>query len=180
VINFMPHRVMKGREIVAIYPGSFDPPTNGHVDIIVRAARLFPRLIVAVGENPRKRTLFSMRERVEMLEEICQELGLSNVEVRPFGGLLVEFARRVGASVIIKGLRAVSDFENEFQQALMNRNLEGVETLFMPTSVEWSFLSSSLVKEVASLGGDVRGLVPRAVAVRLEEKFGGKKGGGRP
>lgn len=170
----------EGKEIVAVYPGSFDPPTNGHVDIIVRAARLFPRLIVAVGENPQKRALFSVEERVEMLREICQELGLGNVEVEAFSGLLVDFAKRVGASVVIKGLRAVSDFEYEFQQALMNRNLEGVETLFMPTSTEWSFLSSSIVKEVASLGGDVRGLVPGAVARRLEEKFGYGKGGGRP
>jgi len=170
----------RGEEIVAVYPGSFDPPTNGHVDIIVRAARLFPRLIVAVGENPQKRALFSAEERVEMLKEICQELGLSNVEVESFDGLLVDFAERAGASVIIKGLRALSDFEYEFQQALMNRNLRGIETLFMPTSTEWSFLSSSIVKEVASLGGEVEGLVPRAVARRLREKFGQRKGGGRP
>lgn len=165
------------KRIVAVYPGSFDPPTNGHVDIIVRVAKFFPRLVVAVGENPQKRTLFSVEERVEMLREICQELGLENVEVTSFAGLLVEFAKRVGVSVIVKGLRVVSDFEIEFQQALMNRNLSGIETLFMPTDTEWSFLSSSIVKEVASLGGDVSELVPGPVVRRLKEKFP-KRGGG--
>lgn len=165
------------KRIVAVYPGSFDPPTNGHVDIIVRVAKFFPRLVVAVGENPQKRTLFSVEERVEMLREICQELGLENVEVTSFAGLLVEFAKRVGASVIVKGLRVVSDFEIEFQQALMNRNLSGIETLFMPTDTEWSFLSSSIVKEVASLGGDVSELVPGPVARRLKKKFP-RRGGG--
>ncbi len=170
----------EAKEIVAIYPGSFDPPTNGHVDIIVRAAKLFPRLIVAVGENPAKGALFSQEERVEMLREICQDLGLENVEVDSFKGLLVDFARRKGARVIVKGLRAVSDFEYEFQQALMNQHLlEGLETLFMPTSSEWSYLSSSIVKEIASLGGDISSLVPPPVERRLREKFNLRtKGGG--
>jgi pantetheine-phosphate adenylyltransferase len=154
----------------AIYPGSFDPITNGHEDIIRRGAGLFPRIVVAVLENPRKETLFSSAERIEIIREIFKDTPA--IEVKAFQGLLVEFARAQGARILIRGLRAVSDFEYEFQMALMNRNLEAeVETLFMMPSAKYAFLSSSLVKEVFRLGGSVEGLVPPFVENRLREKF---------
>ena len=153
--------------MTAIYPGSFDPATNGHLDVITRASGLFDRLIVAVGRNSGKTTLFTPEERVELLREVCAPL--SNIEVTTFEGMLVSFAREQGARVLIKGLRAVSDFEYEFQMALANRQLApDIETLFLMTSAEHLYLSSSIVKEIARLSGDVSALVPPAVEARLK------------
>ena len=154
----------------AVYPGSFDPVTNGHLDVIERAAELFQEVVVAVAVNSSKAPLFTNGERVEMLGEVCAHLG--NVRAAAFSGLLVEFAAEQGASVVVKGLRAVSDFEYELQQALMNRILKsGIETVFFMTSPENLFLSSSMVKEIARLGGDVSPFVPAQVRARLEAKF---------
>jgi len=159
--------------MLAICPGSFDPVTNGHLDIIERAANVFGKVIIAVAPNPLKAAIFSVEERIEMLREVCSKW--PNVEVDSFTGLLVEYAKGRGANVIVKGLRAVSDFEIEFQMALMNRRQEpSIETIFMMTGAEYSYLSSSIVKEVASLGGSVEGLVPEAVLDRLMEKMRGK------
>jgi pantetheine-phosphate adenylyltransferase len=157
--------------MTALCPGTFDPVTNGHLDIIERAGQQFDAVVVAVFENPAKLPLFGVEERVAMLREATADL--SNVEVDWFSGLLVEYASRRGSRVIVKGLRAVTDFESEIQMAQMNRRLAGIETLFMPAAPKWSFLSSSLVKEVAGYGGDVTGLVPEAVRGRLAEKLGG-------
>ncbi len=158
--------------LTALCPGTFDPVTNGHLDIIGRAAETFDALVVGVLENPSKQPMFSLEERVAMLKEACA--GMPGISVVSFRGLLVDFARAQGGAVIVKGLRAVSDYEYEIQMAQMNHRLAGVETLFMPTNPTWSFLSSSLVKEVASLEGDVSGLVPEhvreALADRLEER----------
>jgi len=155
--------------LTALCPGTFDPVTNGHVDIVQRGAALFDRVVVAVVENPGKEPLFSVAERVDMLREALS--GLGNVEVESFSGLLVDHARSRGVGVIVKGLRAVSDFDYELQMAQMNRHLGEVETCFVPTSPRWSYLSSSLVKEVAGYGGDVSGLVPDHVLSRLKEKM---------
>jgi pantetheine-phosphate adenylyltransferase len=156
-------------ETSAIYPGSFDPITNGHVDIIERGLRIFDRIVVAVLENPKKAPLFTTKERVRMIQDIFA--GKKEVDVRAFDGLLVDFARACGTGVVIRGLRAMSDFEYEFQMALMNRNLApDIETFFMVPNVNYSFLSSSLVREVAALGASVAGLVPAAVARRLRDK----------
>jgi pantetheine-phosphate adenylyltransferase len=157
--------------LTALCPGTFDPVTNGHLDIIERAARRFDALTVGVLDNPAKQPLFSAEERVSLLKEVTQELG--NVEVEAFSGLLVEYASRRGADIVVKGLRAVTDFEFEIQMAQMNHSLSGMETMFMTTSPQWSFLSSSLVKEVARFGGDVSSLVPAVVADRLRERLGG-------
>ena len=154
----------------AVYPGSFDPVTNGHLDVIARAAETFDSLVVAVGRNSAKAALFSVEERLELLRAVCAPW--PHVSVDAFDGMLVTFARERGARVLIKGLRAVSDFEYEFQMALANRHLApDVETLFMMTSAEHLYLSSSIVKEIARLGGDVSALVPEAVAWRLREKL---------
>ncbi len=154
----------------AVYPGFFDPITNGHVDIILRGLRLFDTIIVAVLRNPKKEALFSTKARVTMIEEIFSDQ--PKIEVKAFGGLLVEFVRNHQARVVIRGLRAVSDFEYELQMALMNRQLDPeIETLYMMPSVNYSFLSSSVVKEVFSLGGSVTGLVPEIVENRLREKL---------
>lgn len=153
----------------ALCPGTFDPVTNGHLDIIVRTSRSFDDVLVAVLENPSKEPLFGIEERVGMLKEATGEL--TNVEIGSFSGLLVEYATRRGVRVVVKGLRAVTDFEFEIQMAQMNERLAGIETLFMPTNPRWSFLSSSLVKEVARLGGDVGGLIPDGVRDRLLEKL---------
>jgi pantetheine-phosphate adenylyltransferase len=155
----------------AIVPGSFDPVTNGHLDIIERAAALFERVTVAIAVNSAKAPLFTMEERMEMIREVTKHL--PNVEVDSFNGLLVEHAVSRGASVIVKGLRAVSDFEYELQMALMNRRQRPeVETVFMMTGTEYSYLSSSIVKEIARLGGSVEGLVPEHVGSRLRGKVG--------
>ncbi len=159
-------------ETSAIYPGSFDPITNGHVDIIDRGLKVFEQVIVAVLENPKKRPLFTTKERVRMIQDIFASK--KEVEVRAFDGLLVDFARAQGTRVVIRGLRAISDFEYEFQMALMNRSLApDIETFFMMPSVNYSFLSSNLVREVAGLGGSVEGLVPPSVARKLRNKVRG-------
>lgn len=155
--------------IAALCPGSFDPPTNGHLDVVRRAAAFCDRLVVAVVANPSKDPLFSVEERMEMLEEVVDDL--PHVEVASFRGLLVDFAVAEGLGVIIKGLRGGKDFDYELQMAQMNHTLAGVETLFLPTSALWGFVSSSLVREVARLGGDVKALVPATVHARLEEKL---------
>jgi pantetheine-phosphate adenylyltransferase len=160
--------------LTALCPGTFDPVTNGHLDIIERAAERFDAVIVGVLDNPAKQPLCSVDDRVQMLKDVTADLG--NVEVDPFSGLLVEYATRKGAGVVVKGLRAVTDFEFEIQMAQMNHQLTGLETLFMPTSPSWSFLSSSLVKEVARFGGDVSGLVPKIVNERLTEALSGGNG----
>ncbi len=155
--------------LTALSPGTFDPVTNGHLDIARRATGLFDRVVVAVVENPSKDPLFSVEERVDMLRESVADL--DGVEVDSFSGLLVDYARSKGFGAIVKGLRAVSDFEYEIQMAQMNRHLSEIETCFIATSPRWSYLSSSLVKEVARYGGDVSTLVPDHVARRLKEKF---------
>jgi pantetheine-phosphate adenylyltransferase len=158
----------------AIYPGSFDPITNGHVDIILRGLEIFDRIIIAVLDNPKKRPLFSTAERMAMIRDIFHER--TNVEVKAFRGLLVDFARKNKAKIVIRGLRAVSDFEYEFQMALMNQKLNPhLETLFMMPNVLYTFLSSNLVKEVFMLGGCVRDLVPSLVEQKLREKFQKKR-----
>ncbi|MGF1664756.1 MAG: pantetheine-phosphate adenylyltransferase [Acidimicrobiia bacterium] len=154
---------------VALCPGSFDPPTNGHLDVIERCAAVFDRLVVAVVANPSKSPLFSADERVELLRRASDHLG--NVEIAAFEGLLVDFAEHKGVDVLVKGLRAVTDFDYELQMAQMNHTLRDVDTLFIPTAPEWSYLSSSLVREVARLGGDVGTLVPAVVAEALKEKL---------
>ncbi|MGC8891513.1 MAG: pantetheine-phosphate adenylyltransferase [Candidatus Saccharicenans sp.] len=154
----------------AIYPGSFDPITNGHVDIIQRGKKIFDKIVVAVLDNPKKTPVFSIEERVKMIEKTFE--GDPAIEVTDFDGLLVDFAIKNNIQVVIRGLRAISDFEYEFQMALMNRKLSPeVETLFMMPSLKYSFLSSNLVKEVFQLGGCVKDLVPPPVEEALREKF---------
>src|SRR3954468_2577707 len=161
-------------ENIAIYPGSFDPLTNGHVDIIQRGSRLFDRIVIAILLNIEKAPLFTVQERVEIAREVFRDN--PNVEVDTFDGLLVEYARRKGASAIVRGLRAISDFEYEMQMALMNRNLNpGVETVFMMPAETYTYVSSRLVKEVAALGGSVSNLVPRLVEDRLRKKKHGRE-----
>ena len=153
-------------KLVAIYPGSFDPITNGHLDVIERGARLFGRLIVSILRNESKAPLFSVEERMEMLTEVTSRW--KNIELDSFDGLLADYALKRGASVILRGIRAVSDYEYELQMALMNRRLQpGVETVFLLAGEQFSFISSKLVKEVIGLGGNIAGLVPPAVERRL-------------
>src|SRR5438132_6543086 len=158
----------------AIYPGSFDPPTNGHLDVIERACRLFDEVIVAVTVNDTKQALFTIEERLGLLRLTTGRF--SNVRIARFDGLLVDFAREQEAGAVIRGLRAVSDFEYEFQMALMNRKLEAsVETIFLMPKEEFTYLSSRLVKEIARLGGDVSSFLPPAVAKALGKKFAASK-----
>ena len=156
--------------VVAVYPGTFDPLTYGHMDIIERAAALVGKLIVGIYENPAKQPLFPLEQRVRLVEEAVT--GLSNVHVKAFKGLAVDFIHQVGGKVMIRGLRANSDFEREFEMALMNRKLApDIELLCLMTSSQYQFLSSTLIKEVAKLGGCLEGMVPDRVAVALKEKF---------
>lgn len=154
----------------AVCPGSFDPVTNGHLDIIIRSARLFDEVIVGVLSNSEKAGMFTVEERIAMLREATA--GVPNIRVEGFAGLLVDFCRAQGADVLVRGLRAVSDFDYELKMAQMNVGLSGVETLFMPTNPLYSFIASSLVKQVAKLGGDVSPYVPKVVEERLAAKLG--------
>ena len=159
----------------AIYPGSFDPLTLGHIDIIDRSARLFDEVIVAILPNPQKAPLFSVEERIEIMQEILKPR-FPNVEIEVFHGLLVHYAVRKNAQVIVRGVRAVADYEFELQMALMNRRLEPrIETVFMMPAENYSYLSSRLVKEIAELGGSIAGLVPESVEQRLRDRFKEKK-----
>ncbi|MFA5891896.1 MAG: pantetheine-phosphate adenylyltransferase [Actinomycetota bacterium] len=160
------------QELTAIYPGTFDPITNGHLDIIERARRHFPRVVLAVSQNPGKAPMFSLEERVALGKEVLA--GTPGVEVDAFDGLLVDYAIQRGIYVFVKGLRAVSDFDYELQMAQMNHRLAGVETFFMVATPTYSFLSSSLVKEVARFGGDVSAFVPVEVARKMKERFRGE------
>ena len=160
--------------VKALYPGTFDPPTNGHVDLIQRGSKLFDHLTVAILVNPVKNPLFTVDERVEMLREATKPLG--NVSVATFDGLMVAFAQKVGASAVLRGIRAISDYEGEFQMALMNRRLApDVETVFLQPAGRYSFVSSRMVKEVFSFGGDITGLVPTNVLKKLRARI--KNGG---
>jgi pantetheine-phosphate adenylyltransferase len=156
--------------VKALYPGTFDPPTNGHVDLIQRGAKLFGHVVVAVLNNPGKNPLFSVEERIEMLQESTSTL--TNVSVAAFDGLMVDFARQQGASAVLRGIRAISDYEYEFQMALMNRRLAPeIETVFLQPAGRYSFVSSRMLKEVFSFGGDVSGLVPPNVLRRLRGRI---------
>ena len=153
----------------AVFPGTFDPPTNGHLDVVARATAAFDEVIVATGVNPSKRRMFSVEERIAMLTEITAPYG--NVKVGTFDGLLVDYCRSVGAGVIVKGLRSGGDYDYELQMAQMNRKISGVDTLFLPTATENAYISSSLVKEIAKLGGDVAPFLPPSVHSRLLSKL---------
>ncbi len=157
--------------VKAIYPGTFDPPTNGHVDLIQRGSKLFEHLTVGILKNPVKNPLFTVEERVEMLSEATRNL--DNVSVATFDGLMVDFARQLGAMAVLRGIRAISDYEHEFQMALMNRRLAPeIETVFLQPAGRYSFVSSRMLKEVFSFGGDVTGLVPPNVLKRLRGRIG--------
>lgn len=158
---------------IGIYPGTFDPPTNGHFDLIERSSRIFGKVIVAVATNPSKKTLITIRKRVSLLKEMVTHL--ENVEVSSFSGLLVDYARSVGATVIVRGLRAVSDFEYEFQMAHMNKKLyPDLDTVFMMTGEKYFYVSSNIIKEIVSLGGDVKDLVHDCVETELRKIYGRK------
>lgn len=166
----------QGTGVIAIYPGSFDPITNGHLDLIQRGSRLFDRLIVSILRNQSKSPLLSVEERTEMLREVVQ--GYANVEVDSFNGLVVDYAEKRQAQVLLRGIRAISDYEYELQTALMNRRLRPtLETVFLLSNEAHSFISSRLVKEVFSLGGNITGLVPPSVEQRLQRQFKNKPGG---
>jgi len=161
---------MKGSEKVVVYPGTFDPITNGHLSILNRALQIFDKLIIAILINPQKVALFSMEERIEMIREVLKDQ--PNVEVDSFNGLLVDYVVQKKTNVVLRGLRALSDFEYEFQTALMNRKLNReVQTVFLMTDYKWFYISSSIIKEAASMGGDISGLVPALVAKKLRKKF---------
>ena len=156
---------------VVIYPGTFDPFTNGHISIISRALKIFDRLVIAILNNPQKLPLFSMEERIQMIREVLKDH--RHVEIDSFNGLLVDYVIQKKTNVVIRGLRALSDFEYEFQMALMNRKLNReVQSIFLMTDYKWFYTSSTIIKEAASLGGDVSGLVPPVVCRKLKEKFG--------
>ena len=161
-------------ERIAIYPGSFDPVTNGHLDIIKRGLKIFDKIIVTILHNPQKKTLFSLAERIELLETCLADC--DNVEVASYDGLLVDYAEKRKAHAILRGMRAVSDFEYEFQLALMNRKLKReIQTVFLMTGLRWIFTSSSIIKEAAEFGGDIDDMVPAEVNRKLMEKLGNKK-----
>ena len=156
--------------IPAIYPGTFDPITNGHISIIRRGLSIFKKLTVAILINPQKKTLFSLDERIEMIQEVTKDL--DNIEIDTFDGLLVDYAVQKDVKVILRGLRAMSDFEYEFQLALMNRKLDkSIESVFLMTDYKWFYISSTIVKEAAKFGADIKDLVPEMVYRRLQEKF---------
>ena len=158
------------KKVIAIYPGSFDPPTNGHLDLVERGSKIFDELIVAILRNPEKNPLFSLDERSEMLESLTAQF--RNVRVDTFVGLTVEYAAKVKAGAVLRGIRAISDYEYELQMALMNRKLRpDLETVFMMPAGKYSYLSSRLVREIAHLGGSIKGLVPELVERRLKGKF---------
>jgi pantetheine-phosphate adenylyltransferase len=159
-----------------VCPGSYDPVTNGHLDVIERASRLFDEVVVGLLVNPAKEGLFTIDERLEMLAEVTS--GLGNVTVASSEGLLVDFCREREIPAVVKGLRAVTDFDYELQMAQMNHRLTGLDTLFVASNPDWSFLSSSLIKQVASYGGDVSGLVPDSVLPRLQQRLAGPSSGG--
>lgn len=162
-----------GMQRVAIYPGSFDPVTNGHIDIVERGLKLFDRIVVAILHNPHKRALFTIEERIEMLQDCLKDF--RNVEVDTFDGLLVDYAAKRNAQGILRGLRALSDFDYEFQMALMNRRLNrDIQTVFLMTELQWIFTSSSIIKEAARFGGNVNGMVPALVNNKLKDKFAHK------
>jgi pantetheine-phosphate adenylyltransferase len=154
---------------IAVYPGSFDPITNGHVDVIKRGTKVFDKLVVAVADNPAKQALFTKEERVEMIREVTR--GFRNVEVDSFDGLVVDYVHRKKAQIILRGIRTISDFEYEYQMALTNRTFAGdIETVFVMTHEEYSFVSSRLIKEAVAMGGDVSSFVPKEVEKRLRAK----------
>ena len=160
---------------VAIYPGSFDPVTNGHIDIIERGLKLFDKVIVSILHNPGKKNLFTLDERLEMLEDCMKKF--NNIEIDSFDGLLVDYAATRNADAILRGLRAMSDFEYEFQMALMNRRLNReVQTVFLMTGLSWIFTSSSIIKEAIQFGGNIEGMVPALMQKKLKEKFGHQHG----
>jgi pantetheine-phosphate adenylyltransferase len=157
-------------EKTAIYPGFFDPITNGHLSIVTRALKIFDKLIIAILKNPQKDPLFSVEERIYMIQAALK--GVPNVEVDTFDGLLVDYAVKKNSNVVVRGLRALSDFEYEFQMALMNRKLNrNVQSVFLMTDYKWFYTSSTIIKEAASFGGDISGLVPKVVSGKLREKF---------
>jgi pantetheine-phosphate adenylyltransferase len=159
---------------IALYPGSFDPPTNGHLDIIEKGSKLFDKVIVAVMINPDKKGLFSVEERMEMLNEILKDF--PNVEADSFNGLTVDFAAERKACVMLRGLRALSDFDSEFQLSLMNRRLnKDIQTVFLMTGMRWIYISSSIIKQAAQFGGEVKGMVPDFVRKKLKQKYKKKK-----
>lgn len=156
---------------IAVYPGSFDPLTNGHIDIIERGCEIFDKIIIAVLHNPSKKALFSVEERIAMINDTFKGNGYA-IEVDSFDGLLVEYTEIKNATAILRGMRAISDFENEFQMALMNRRLsKNVQTVFLMTGLRWIFTSSSIIKEAAQFGGDIASMVSTPVMLKLEEKF---------
>jgi len=155
----------------AIYPGSFDPVTNGHLSLLRRGLQIFDKIIVAIAVNPEKKPLFTLEERLDMLQQVLKDY--SRVQIDHFQGLLVDYVERQGANIVLRGLRALSDFEYEFQLALMNRKLNRkVQTVFMMTDYKWFYISSTIIKEAAALNGNINGLVPEIVNQRLKEKFG--------
>ena len=162
------------KPVIAIYPGTFDPPTNGHLDLIQRGAKIFDQLVVAILRNPEKVALFSLAERREMLEALTREF--DNVRIETFHGLMVDYAGKIGARAVLRGIRAISDYEYELQMALMNRKLDPeLETVFMMPAEAYTYVSSRLVKEIVQLGGSVHGLIPDMVEERLYAKVNGKK-----
>jgi pantetheine-phosphate adenylyltransferase len=170
-VDAKPVRTRRGPMKIAIYPGSFDPVTNGHIDIIQRGRHLFDKIIVSILLNPGKKALFSLDERLDMLTESLKDI--DGVEVDSFSGLLIDYAERKNAKAILRGMRAVSDFEYEFQMALMNRRLNrDIQTVFLMTGMRWIYTSSSIIKEAATFGGDISGMVPTIVEKKLEEKIG--------
>jgi pantetheine-phosphate adenylyltransferase len=162
---------MAKKFVRAIFPGSFDPITNGHLDVINRGLKLFDELIIAVGRSPIKNQLFTPEERVEMISEIIRQRKMKGVSVESFDGLTVEYATQKKADVILRGLRSLTDVQYEFQLAMTNRAVAGIETVFVMTSEQYGFTSSTLIREVASLGGDLSNLIPQNVQIRLQKRF---------